>query len=252
MQSLDTAQSKTAGTSIQTSISKTVTVGNDIFVGFYSDTGTTAWAASDSLGNTYTIEENNVTGSNIRTILFRGTVTIGGTITFVKVSWTTNATAKAMSAAEFSGVGTLSTVGGGSSTTGGTCTYITSKTVPANGLAVGAVGYEFDNNNGTGLAGGQSSGTPSLTNTLNSGTGSSGTTGGADASNITGGLLYAVGASSNSTSYTGVGVWGGAPGTRTNLGAGAVYNPAVAATPLPVKHQVIIIGFIPIKLTYLI
>ncbi len=230
VQEIGTTQSKTAGTSIQTSGSKTVTVGNDIFVGFWSDTGTTAWTASDSLGNTYTIEENNVVGSNIRVILFRGSITIGGTLTFVKVSWTTNATAKAMSAHEFSGVGTRSTTGAGSTTTGGSCTYITSKTVPANGLAIGGCGWEMDNTNGTGMTAGNTSGTPTLTNSLAPESSAPGTTGGGDTSNVTGGVFYAVGDSSDSTGYTGVGTWGGAP-ARTNQGSGAVYNPAAAAGP---------------------
>lgn len=219
---------KTAGTSLVlnqvSGPAPSVTVGNDIFATFAHDDGGTGYGITHAgtAAITWTLEDSNLNAGNVAVKLYRGAVTGSGTVTSITLSWTTNVTAKAGWAAEYSGVGTRSTTGAGGTGTGTTATGITSKTVPKNGLAVVCVGFE-DTNLET-YAAGAASGTPSLTVLTASAGGYSGTSGGGDAGNITVGQLYAIGsAASDSTGFNGTGT----DNTSADwAGCGACYNPS--------------------------
>jgi len=224
VQALLTGQSKTAGTSLVLSGSKTVTAGNTIFVAFASDDVGSGYSVADNLGNTYSVVEGpTVQSGAVKTTLWRAPITTGGTLTTITVSWTTNATAKAAVSGEFSGVGTLSTVGGGiASPANINCYSVYGKTVPANGLAVGAHGYETPTTDDIVCSG--YSGTPQLTMVE---VGQDGTTGSGAASNITAELGYAVGTTTDSTGFYLFGA-DNTSSSRANAGAGGVYNPVAA------------------------
>src|SRR6266576_5223688 len=186
VQALFSAQNKTSDNSLVLSGSKTITVGNDLFVAWAGDTGGSAYGCGDNLGNTYSIIQETLNAGAVRTILFRAPITVGGTLTTVTVSWTTNITAKGATIAEFSGVGQSRTLATG---TTGSGTFVAAtvggETLPVGGLAIGALGVEAPN---TFTA--VSAGTPAVTS-VNAG--QTNTSGGSTASNIGVGLYYAIG-----------------------------------------------------------
>src|ERR1035437_8506793 len=131
---------------------KTVTAGNTVIVGWVSYDNVTVSGITDNLGNTYVRVERNAQAYQY-TDLWYAPITHAGSITAITISHPNSANGTGAIASEFSGVGTLSSVGAG--TTGGV--FVNSKTIPANGLAVGVV----DNNVGSTLVVGSASGSPS-------------------------------------------------------------------------------------------
>lgn len=221
-QLLGSNQSKTAGTSLVISpSSKTVTVGNVIFVAFASDDVGSGFGITDNLGNTYSqVGSTQVLAGAVKTQLWRAPVTTGGSITTITISWTTNITAKAGVAGEFDTVGTLRLTDGGAATD--TATTITTIGTPiaffTGELWIGAVGVEDD----VGWASYTVTGTPSDTMVE---LGKNGTTGGGSATNITCGLAYV-----RRTANSSVGSYAFATNsgsTQDCAGVGAIYNAAV-------------------------
>jgi hypothetical protein len=234
-QALGSNQSKTAGTSLAISLSKVVTTGNVIVLAFGSDDVGTAHSVS-ATGATVSWSkiEETINAGACKAQFWVGTITAGGTLTQIQISWTTNVTAKAMVASEWSGVGALSVAGAGSTSATSSCTAVSSKTIPANGAAFGACVYEDTNNNA--ITGGNSSGTPSTTSTLDA---QNGTTGGGASSNIAVALVYAT----NTSQVTSFSLLSShAAGNANNAGAGALYNPSavafIAASPVLVRQAV--------------
>jgi hypothetical protein len=108
VQSLGENQSKTDETSIILTVaSLTVTVDNNIFVSFGSDDIGSGFSCVDNLGNTYTLVEEVINSGNCKVQLWRALITVGGTLTSITMSWTTNITAKCIIAGEFGPVGPI-------------------------------------------------------------------------------------------------------------------------------------------------
>lgn len=217
-QLLGSNQSKTADVSLAISpASKTVTVGNYIFVAFASDDVGSAFGITDNLGNTYIrIGNQAVTGTQVKTTLWIAAVTIGGSITTITMSWTTNITAKAIVAGEFGNFGPLrltENLGNVATQTSGS-----SFTFTNNELWIAALGVEDDVASTLSVGG-----TPTQTAVD---MGSNGTTGGLSDTNISVTLSYVLinANSSVNTAFTqnNSGVQGCAAVT-------AIYNP----TPPP-------------------
>ena len=222
-QLLGSNQSKTAGTSLVISpASKTVTVGKTIFVAFASDDGGSAHGITDNLGNTYSLVKEQINTANVKTQLWRAPVTTGGSITTITVAWTTNVTAKAAVAGEYSGFGTLRLTEGnnGAATT---TVAITSSTFFNGELWVCALGVEDDVASSVGGSAGDPPQTP-----VSAGT--DGTTGGGSASNISVALGHIL---INADSTSNAGLIGSNSGSQDNAGAGAIYSAAAAAGILP-------------------
>src|SRR3972149_4274274 len=212
-QLLGTNQSKTAGTSISISpSSKTVTVGKTIFLAYAGDDAGSAFGVSDNLGNVYTLQKEHRNVNSVKTQLWSAPVTVGGSITTITISWTTNVTAKAVVAGEYSGFGTLRVVSGGIS--GGTTVVPISNSFFTNELWIAAIGVEDDipdSVSGT-------TGTPAQTLAE---CGKIGTSGGGSATNISvtlGHILITANSTSNGA-FTGT-----ASGSQDQAGAGAIYN----------------------------
>jgi len=218
VQALFSAQNKTSDNSLVLSGSKTITVGNDLFVAWAGDTGGSAYGCGDNLGNTYSIIQETLNAGAVRTILFRAPITVGGTLTTVTVSWTTNITAKGATIAEFSGVGQSRTLATG---TTGSGTFVAAtvggETLPVGGLAIGALGVEAPN---TFTA--VSAGTPAVTS-VNAG--QTNTSGGSTASNIGVGLYYAIGPTTEPSEFFQL---AGTSVSANNAGAGGIYYPATS------------------------
>ena len=220
VQTLFSGNSKTAGTSLSITGSKSMTTGNDIFLAFASDdAGTSHSVAATGATVTWSLETTQTNTGNVVSRLWRGTITAGGTLTDITVSWTSNVTAKMASSAEFSGVGTQSATGGANAA-GNSCADA-ANTLPANGLAVACLAFEDTN---TGTFDPAASGTPSITDVIDL---KNGTTGGGSASNITGALAHGIGVSSDSTGFQTVA--SSTLGAADNAGAGARYNPTAVA-----------------------
>lgn len=219
--------SKTSGTSLTISPSSiTVTSGKTIFVAFASDDVGSGFGITDNLGNTYTQVGSTATNAgNVKTQLWRAPVTSGGSITSIVIAWTTNITAKAAVAGEFSNFGsenltdtdtnTANTVygpGGPGASDGFAC---------ADGeLWVGAIGWEAPNGDdlistpgGSGPNGDAEAG-------------QNGTTGGGTASNITAQLVYALNTTTASGTSCELGGFNNTSSTRDGAGVGAIYNAA--------------------------
>lgn len=217
VQALFSGQSKTTGTTLVLSGSKTIVLGNEIFVAFASDPAAGTFSCADNLGNTYAVANSAVQGSGttgVATRLFKADVTNPGTLTSITVTHPSMA-ARAGMAGEFSGVGTLRTTGthigtalgvgnaypGGS---GGTTTASI-----AGDLWIGAVGVESAINALTGVA-------PTLKVATEIATAGSGA-----ATNIEAVLVYLI-AADTTAKQCAVSIAAGSSAAS----AGAVYQPA--------------------------
>jgi hypothetical protein len=214
VQVLFVGQSKTSAASIAITGSKTITLGNTMFVGWAGDLGGTAFGCTDNLGNSYAVVHAVTNSNGVETRLFKATVTAAGTLTTQTVAWTTNLTAKVAESAEYSGVGEVTAVGGttGVSSAIGCSSH---RTVPTGGIVIGMAGHEQD----TIPTASGSGGDPGLTNSL-VGTGIN-TTGAGAASNIGGALVHALGLSTEPCAGKSL----VASGVTDNAGAGAHYFP---------------------------
>jgi hypothetical protein len=223
------AQSKTAGSSLTMDPTDiTVAAGDDIFYAFASDDAGSAFAVSLVFGTasiTWTLEKEQINAGNVKSQLWRGNVTAGGTVGRIDNNWTGSITAKAAVAGWYSGVGTQDGTAGGT-VTGGSVTVMQHSLVAAhtNDLIVGAGGWEGPNSDALSF--------------FNSGydlsssaeVGQNGTTGGGDAGNISTNLIYAIlSADSNGTDV----LSSTNDNTRDAAGAGAVYSPAPATVTIP-------------------
>jgi len=228
VQALLSGADKTSSTSFTISGSKTVTVGNDIFVSFVcvnniTDILTNS-TCTDNLGNTYTIE-HGFGSSNGSASLYRGAVVYGGTLTSHTITVSTTSSQRAAFSAEFSGVGTKGLTDGQNQTTTGLIymgSAVTQKDIPAGGIVIGGGGWTQPTPNN--ITASAATGTPSVTPVLISQAGTSGQSAG---SNINACMGYTLGpAGSTSTS-----VFCGAtsPSTASVHAAGAIYSPAPAA-----------------------
>jgi hypothetical protein len=140
VQALTSAQSKTTGTTLAGTVNKTVTVGNRILVAFAADPNSGGTdSCTDNLGNVYTNVNGTASGSGtagVRVLLYSAPVTVGGTLTAITVTHPSVA-ARAMQAAEFSGVGSQRTTGGNFATT---ATNPVQAAVSGSGASVPVVG----------------------------------------------------------------------------------------------------------------
>ena len=156
VQAIGAAANGNAGeTSTVLSVSKTVSAGNTIIVGgcYYAAAGTES--VVDNLGNVYTRIERS-TGNGVAS-LWAAPIVTGGTLTSITFSHPATGYSSLV-ADEFSGVGTLASVGGGTTGYSTTGTWASSKTIPANGLAVGVV---WNATTGNTVSAGAASGSPS-------------------------------------------------------------------------------------------
>ncbi len=181
----------TSHTVLTLSVSKTVTLGNRIIVtGAYLATAGTV-SVTDNLGNTYSTDASYTTPATPM-VIFSAPVTVGGTITTITFNHPASSY-NTMIAEEYSGVGALSSATAGATGTGTTETWMSSQTIPANGIAVGVI------TTGTysAFVAGAASGTPSTSinvDALNSAGGGAG---------IPMGLASAPAGSSQVTGFTG-------------------------------------------------
>jgi len=205
-------------TTVLSPSSKTVTVGNVIIVGFNSTDNVTPTGVTDNLGNTYAHVELN-TRQYATADLWYAPVTTGGSITTITIAHPSSAYTLFL-ASEFSGVGTLNAVGGGLTGWTATATWVNNKTIPASGLAIGAVADGSDAHTHTA---GSASGSPS-TSISKSGQCDGG------AGSFTLSLCYALAGASAVTSFAGT---TGMSASVPWAGAGGLFNPAAAAAVPP-------------------
>ena len=115
---------------------ETVTVGDRIFRRLGRVLRRDPTGVTDNLGNVYTLVEHRGSGS---AVLYSAPVTVAGAITTITVSHPSTQYVAIM-AAEFGNIAALSVAGGGlNAGSGATATWVDSKTIPANGLAIGWV-----------------------------------------------------------------------------------------------------------------
>lgn len=187
VQALFTGASKTAGTSLAISGSKTITAGNLLFVGFAADDVGTAFGCVDNLGNTYSLRHTVLNSGNVKVLIFTAPVTAAGTLTSQTISWTTNITAKAAQSAEFSGLGTENLVDGVAADSNLNTYQTVNRVYSAGMMSLLVAGYE-DNRNQAGLAFTDPQFNDSTSDTSSGELGVhgaiAGTTGGGSASNI--------------------------------------------------------------------
>lgn len=227
VQSLGSAQSKTAGTSLATSTSLTLTAGNVVVVAFAADDVGSAFSCSDNLGNTYALQKTTVNAGHCKVLLFSGPVVTGGTLTAITVQWTTNVTAKAVAAGEFSGVD--STVIQTDGATASSANVTGGSTIdPVSGDLVVLAGAAEDNFPDLTVSTVMSCSPATLTS--NGKVDANGTDGGGSASNISAALWYGI-VNAGGTDTTPSGSFGVAG--EVNAGAAASFHvaAAVAATP---------------------
>lgn len=193
-----------------------VSTGDTIFVNFHGDTGMTTTPTIACVGATvsWTTESDANNSGNVRTMLFRGEVTSGGTLTSITVSWTTNIAAKVMQAARYRFVGTTAATSTALTGTGAP-TATDQLTVPAFGLMVAAVGIE-DN----------TAPVASNDNEVNSGIN---TTGSGANSNIGGVQAYEENLTAASVSTLGRGIIGFSHASLDYALVGRAYNPLAGA-----------------------
>lgn len=198
----------TGSTSTVITMTKTLTAGNTVIVGIVAYDGTGASpTCADNLGNTYTLVERS--DGTYDTALFSAPVTNAGSLTSITIT-TASTRYVAAEAAEFSGVGALSSVGAGTATgSGATQNPINNKTIPADGLAVGFTGGNVNDTYSAGAASGTPSTTPTLIDAHASG-------------NMSAALLYALGGS-GVTGFT-MNVTTAGSGTFSN--AGGLFDPS--------------------------
>lgn len=203
------------GNSLAMTVSKTVTAGNTIVVGGAGmvGNGSKPTSCTDNLGNTYSLVESSTMSGLIGAGLLVAPITTGGTLTTITVTFDVNTDNRAVTAAEFSGVGALSVAGGATNGTSATPAWVVSKTIPANGLAVGVFGSFTDRPAATA---GSASGSPSTSitrDTLRSGL-------------PTVAILYAIAGGTAVTGFTGTAALGG---SNEWAAAGGVYDAAIVA-----------------------
>lgn len=201
-------------TTVLSPASKTVTSGDTILVAWAGYGTATGISCADNLGNTYSLAESVVGSSPSTAALLYAPVTVGGSLTTLTVTHSSILWRRVV-ASEYSGVGTLYSVGGGVGATSGTVTFVTNKTIPANGAAFGCAGNE----DLYATAAGSDSGSPSTSVVVDyDGWGSVFATC----------LLYSVAGASEVTAYTGTGT-----GTSSKrVGAGGIFNPAASGGPV--------------------
>jgi len=227
VQALLSGADKTSSTSFTISGSKTVTVGNDIFVSFLcganiTDIGTNS-TCTDNLGNSYTIE-NGSGGSSGSAVLYRGAVVYGGTLTSQTITVSASSTQRAAFSAEFSGVGTKGLTDGQNSGTTAMIymgSAVVQKDIPAGGITIGGGAWLQPTPNT--ITPSAATGTPSVTPALVSQAGTSGQSAG---SNINACLCYTLGLSGSTS--TSVFCGANSPTTSNVHSAGAMYSPAPA------------------------
>ena len=189
-------------------VSKTVTVGNTIVVGgAWNATDVVTTTCTDNLGNTYTRIEKTIAFHS--TVLFVAPVTTGGSLTTVTIAIGGYATLRTIIAAEYSGVGAFSVAGAGSTGTGTTGTWVTNKTLPATGIAFGAISTY---NAGVAQTAGSASGSPSTSITKE----------GWQTGQPAIGLYHAIAGGSQVTAFSGTTTFASSDWTA----AGAVYSPS--------------------------
>ena len=161
VQDIGATSNSTAGqTATVLSVSKTVTTGNMIVVGFAYFAGQGAEAVTDDLGNTYTRVERADNAGVATGSLWYAPVTAGGALTSITATHPASGD-NVIQAVELS-AGTLSAAGGGDAGLGTAATWAASRTIPANGLAIG-----FASTNGsTAHSAGPASGSPSTAITM--------------------------------------------------------------------------------------
>jgi hypothetical protein len=221
----NTAQSKTAGTSLQINNDDiTVAAGDDLFLAYAGDDVGSAFGVTHAgtAAITWTQVKEQINVGNAKAQLWNGHVTAGGTVTSVTIAWTTNVTAKAAVLGWFSGVGTQDTGTGspyGASATGinqnaGAGTWETGDLLLAMTADEAANDAETPSPNiegGTGTMIGQD-----------------GTIGGGAASNMVCGFAYKIAAAAG-PEILGV----SETNSRDYAAAGAVYSPAAVAVSDP-------------------
>lgn len=137
-----------------------VTAGNALVVGCGGYDGAGAASVTDNLGNTYTLVENGGSGLAHSALLVARDIK-GGTLTTVTAT-ITNSRYRGIQVAEFANLG-APTAGGGVAETGADpTTGVSSKTIPADGIAVWYTHAQASQT----LAAGSASGTPSTTPVL--------------------------------------------------------------------------------------
>jgi hypothetical protein len=194
--------------------SKTVTAGNTIVLAFGCfRANITISGIVDNLGNSYVLGESVNTVQAQAAQLWYAPITVGGTLTTITITHTSEDIWQGAEASEFSGVGTWAAVGGG--TTGSSATAsLSSKTIPASGLSVWATMCADDRAHAAGAASGSPSTTPVL---------SYGAWGPPDLS-----LCYAIAGATDVTSFTGSTTLSATDPWAT---AGGQFNPAADTSP---------------------
>jgi hypothetical protein len=203
----------TASTTTVLTVSKTVTVGNRIIVVCGLWTGSVSGSSAvDNLGNSYALDAyNQPPVINKSAVLLSAPVTTGGSLTTITVTHT-SCTWRAISAAEFSGVGTFASDGAATSSNAGTTAiWDNNKTIPANGLAVGG---NFTGNIGTTHSAGAASGSPSTQSVMDNWTG--------NASYLSSSFHHALPGVTDVTAYTGTATFA----SDSYCAVGGNYNPA--------------------------
>lgn len=219
--------SKTAGTSLVIDpVDITVATGDDLFMGFYSDDAGSAHGVTHagSASITWTQEGEEINVGVVKTQLWRGAVTAGGTLQSVTISWTTDVTAKGAVIGWYSGVGTRDDLVIHQTDTGTSMNvYLESDGGWQIGdLVIGACGVESSNGfTMTTTETGTWTAAPTMV-------GQGGTTGGGSATNVCGNLGHGI-ADEASASGDALGMTHPTTGADKAAVAG-VYSPAAAAT----------------------
>jgi hypothetical protein len=198
-----------AGTIPLAPASLTVTAGNYIVAGFgYYGSALYVSGVTDNLGNTYTKVEGSFDVGQCAAELWAAPVTVGGTITAITATLSSNQTYRNGIAVEISGVASGPAVGGGVYSYTSTGTWMTSKTIPANGMAIGFV-FEAQ---ASALTAGAASGSPSTSITQQANTTGS----------MIAALSFALPGGSAVTGFTGT---TNIATSRPAAGAGAIFSP---------------------------
>lgn len=223
VQNLFTGQNKVSGASIALSGSKTITVGNTMFLAFASDTGTgSEVAATDNLGNTWSLVKSNVSGSAVYTALLSAPVTAGGTLTTVTISWVTAVVAKAAVCGEYGSVGTLNATDSRAGS-GAVLGNFFTQTLITGDMAIMSGGLE-----GVSTLAGAASGSSSQVTVVRL---QNGTSGGGATSNIQAVLVDLIATSGNTLTQS---QFATSAGSGTTVGASAYYSPSVPQlNPIP-------------------
>ena len=209
VQDLGAADNGTVGqTSTVLAVGDTVTAGNVIVVGFGYWAAPGSESVTDSLGNTYTrVEYAEHNGGRPTGSLWYAPVTVGGVLTSITATHPA-ASFNVIQALETSS-STLSAAGGGNAGDGPTATWAATKTIPANGLALGFTVTGEASGHGAGAA----SGTPSTPITLQQYH--------AGGPNLSSSFVYAQAGGTQVTGFTGTTVFT----TNYFASAGAIFAP---------------------------